>query len=43
MPEVDREALLSALEEIAPTVLPYAAPVWKVLAEKTQGRKTYFV
>ena len=37
LPEVDRTALLAALQEIAPSVLKFAAPVWKVLAEK---RKT---
>ena len=34
LPEVDRTALLAALQEIAPSVLNFAAPVWKVLAEK---------
>ena len=37
LPQVDRTALLAALQEIAPSVLKFAAPVWKVLAEK---RKT---
>lgn len=36
---VDRDALLAALEEIAPSVLAYAAPVWKVLAEKRKAGK----
>lgn len=39
LPEVDRAALLAALEDIAPSVLPYAAPVWKVLAEKRKAGK----
>ncbi len=39
LPEVDRAALLAALNEIAPSVLKYAAPVWKVLAEKRKAGK----
>ncbi len=39
LPEVDRKALLAALEEIAPSVLQFAAPVWKVLAEKRKAGK----
>ncbi len=39
MPEVDRAALLAALNEIAPKILPYAAPVWKVLNEKRKAGK----
>ncbi|MBL4749470.1 MAG: adenylosuccinate synthase [Amylibacter sp.] len=39
LPEVDRAALLAALEEIAPSVLKYAQPVWKVLAEKRKAGK----
>ena len=31
---VDRAALTKALRDIAPKVLPFAAPVWKVLSEK---------
>ena len=34
---VDRTALLAALHEIAPSVLKFAAPVWKVLAEKRKA------
>jgi adenylosuccinate synthase len=34
MEPVDREALLAKLTEIAPQVLRYAAPVWKVLDER---------
>ncbi len=41
--EVDRAALLAALAEIAPSVLKFAAPVWKVLAEKRKtGKRILF-
>ncbi len=36
---VDREATLKALEEIAPQVLQYAAPVWKLLNEQRRAGK----
>ncbi|MEN8833591.1 MAG: adenylosuccinate synthase [Pacificibacter sp.] len=36
---VDREALIQQLKDIAPTVLQYAAPVWKVLNEKRKAGK----
>ena len=39
MPEVDADALLARLNEIAPLVLQFAAPVWKVLAEKRKAGK----
>ena len=40
---VDRDALLAALQEIAPAILPFAAPVWKVLNErKKQGERILF-
>ena len=39
LPAVDRTALLAALHEIAPSVLKFAAPVWKVLAEKRKAGK----
>ncbi|MEE9428339.1 MAG: adenylosuccinate synthase [Paracoccaceae bacterium] len=39
MEPVDRDALLASLREIAPTVLPYAAPVWKILNEKRKAGK----
>ncbi|MGR3663057.1 MAG: adenylosuccinate synthase [Paracoccaceae bacterium] len=39
MPEVDRDALMAQLNEIAPQVLPYAAPVWKILNEKRKAGK----
>ncbi|MEM7211226.1 MAG: adenylosuccinate synthase, partial [Pseudomonadota bacterium] len=43
MPEVDRDALVEKLKEIAPQILPYAAPVWKVLEEKRKtGKRILF-
>lgn len=36
---VDRDQLIKKLVEISKTVLPYAAPVWKVLAEKRKAGK----
>ncbi|MEM9434772.1 MAG: adenylosuccinate synthase [Pseudomonadota bacterium] len=39
LPAVDRAGLLQALEEIAPSVLKFAAPVWRVLAEKRKAGK----
>src|SRR5690606_5537214 len=40
---VDRDDLRRRLLEIAPGILPYAAPVWRVLAEKRkQGRRILF-
>ena len=36
---VDRDALLAQLREIAEEILPYAAPVWKVLNEKRKAGK----
>ncbi|SEK68077.1 adenylosuccinate synthase [Pacificibacter marinus] len=36
---VDRDALIAQLQEIAPQILQYAAPVWKVLAEKRKAGK----
>ena len=36
---VDKDALLAALREIAPQVLPYAQPVWKVMNEARQAGK----
>jgi len=33
LPEIDRDGLIAQLREIAPQILPYAAPVWKVLNE----------
>ncbi len=40
---IDRDALRARLVEVAPKVLPYAAPVWKVLADKRrEGRRILF-
>lgn len=36
---IDRDALIEALAEIAPQILQYAAPVWKVLNEKRKSGK----
>jgi adenylosuccinate synthase len=36
---IDRAALLASLREIAPQVLPYAKPVWKVLHEARRAGK----
>ncbi|MBK1635214.1 adenylosuccinate synthase [Rhodovulum adriaticum] len=36
---VDRDALIAELEKIAPEILQYAAPVWKVLNEKQKSGK----
>ncbi|MGB3148719.1 MAG: adenylosuccinate synthase [Paracoccaceae bacterium] len=39
MEPIDREALLNDLRAIAPKVLPYAQPVWKVLNEARRAGK----
>ena len=39
MDAVDRDALVESLKEIAPQILPYAAPVWRVLDEKRKAGK----
>ncbi|MBS9718401.1 adenylosuccinate synthase [Pseudohalocynthiibacter aestuariivivens] len=36
---IDRDDLLAQLQEIAPKILEYAAPVWKVLNEKRKAGK----
>jgi adenylosuccinate synthase len=36
---IDRDALIAALKEIAPQILPYAGPVWKVLNEQRRAGK----
>lgn len=36
---VDREKLVSDLLQVAPKILPFAAPVWKVLTEKRKAGK----
>ncbi|MEH6775641.1 MAG: adenylosuccinate synthase [Cereibacter changlensis] len=43
MEPIDRDALLAQLREIAPQVLPYAKPVWKVLTEaRKSGKRILF-
>ncbi len=43
MEPVDRDALLAVLRDIAPKVLEYAAPVWKVLnQERKAGKRILF-
>ncbi len=43
LPAVDREALIAKLTEIAPKILSYAAPVWKVMAEaRKSGKRILF-
>ncbi|MFD1342834.1 adenylosuccinate synthase [Litorisediminicola beolgyonensis] len=40
---IDRDALIASLREIAPEILRYAAPVWKVLQDaRRQGRRILF-
>ena len=39
LPAVDRAALIDSLKEIAPEILKYAGPVWKVLNEKRRAGK----
>ncbi|MFV2001473.1 MAG: adenylosuccinate synthase [Paracoccaceae bacterium] len=40
---VDRDGLLARLKDIAPQILPYAAPVWKVLNEaRKSGKRILF-
>ncbi len=40
---VDRAALLAALKEVAPQILPFAGPVWKLLDERRRaGRRILF-
>src|SRR5580700_3096566 len=42
-PEVDRAELLGQLNEVAPKLLPYAAPVWRLLDEaRRAGRRILF-
>jgi adenylosuccinate synthase len=42
-PEVDRTELLTALMHIAPRVLPYAGPVWRLLDEaRGRGQRILF-
>ncbi|PYC48830.1 adenylosuccinate synthase [Litorivita pollutaquae] len=40
---IDRAALLNSINEIAPQILAYAAPVWKVMNEKRkEGKRILF-
>jgi adenylosuccinate synthase len=42
-PLIEKAGLLDSLLEIAPKILPYAAPVWRILAEaKRAGRRILF-
>jgi adenylosuccinate synthase len=42
-PEVDRTELLAALTDVAPRVLPYAGPVWRLLDEaRGRGQRILF-
>jgi adenylosuccinate synthase len=42
-PEVDRDELIAALREVAPKVLCYAAPTWRLLDEaRRAGRRILF-
>ncbi|MHA1597427.1 MAG: adenylosuccinate synthase [Alphaproteobacteria bacterium] len=39
MPEVDSSGLLELLEDLAPKLLPFASPVWKILDEARKSGK----
>jgi adenylosuccinate synthase len=39
MDPIDRAALIAALHDIAPQILPFAAPVWKVLNDQRKAGK----
>jgi adenylosuccinate synthase len=39
MDPIDRDALIKTLTEIAPQILPFAGPVWKVLHEQRKAGK----
>ena len=39
LPEVDRDGLIRALEEIAPKILPFAGAIWKQLDEARRAGK----
>jgi adenylosuccinate synthase len=42
-PEVDRDALIAALRQVAPEILPYAAPIWRLLDDaRRAGRRILF-
>jgi adenylosuccinate synthase len=38
-PEIDRDELLTKLREVGPEILPYAAPVWRLLDEARRAGK----
>ena len=41
--EIDRAGLMAMLTEVAPRLLPYAAPVWQVLGKaRAEGRRILF-
>ncbi|MEQ8195863.1 MAG: adenylosuccinate synthase [Rhodospirillales bacterium] len=43
MPEIDRNALMKELNDVAPKILPYAGSVWKQLDEmRRQGRRILY-
>jgi adenylosuccinate synthase len=43
LPEADAESLIAALDEIAPRILPFAKPVWRVLDQLDKaGRRILF-
>ena len=43
MEPVDRAALMAQLEEVAPKILPFAAPAWRTLARMvSEGRRILF-
>ena len=37
--EVDRDELIAALREVAPKILPYAAPIWRLLDEARRASR----
>ncbi len=39
LPAIDRDALIASLKEIAPAILEYAGPVWKVMNEARKAGK----
>jgi adenylosuccinate synthase len=42
-PEIDRSGLIDGLREIAPRILPYAEPVWRLLDDaRRNGRRVLF-
>jgi adenylosuccinate synthase len=42
-PEIDRQSLIDSLTEVAPRLLPYAAPTWSILDEQRRaGRRILF-